>query len=152
MPSLTNAEKEKVRYHLGYVEGGPSSSRTILEYRMSNLRSHQHRQFIQDDIRECDYALERMRLDAQETGIASNTVTVGDLNRTTTVSTAESRKKRQQAYVEAGKTLAFHLGVEYLLAQQGQWQYTLDDVRTAPIDGPADTTIEGKIRASRRYL
>ena len=152
MPRLTNSEKEKVRFHLGYVEGGPSSSRSILEYRMDNLRSHQHRNFIQADISECDYALGRLRLDAQETGIASNTVTIGDLNRTTTVSTAESRKRRQQAYMEACNLLAVHLNVELLLGKKDQWQYTLDNVRSIPYDGPADTIIEGKIRASRRYL
>lgn len=152
MTRLTDAEKEKVRFHLGYVEGGPHSSRTVLEYRMNNLRSHQHRQLIQQDIKRCDYALARIGLDSQSTAVTQATITVGDLDRSTTTYGAESMKRRQKAYYEACSLLAQHLGVELLLGHSQQWQYTLEEVRTATPPGPADTIIESKIRANRRYL
>jgi hypothetical protein len=149
---LNEVEKEKVRFHLGYVEGGPSSSRTVLEYRMNNLRSHQHRQLIQQDIARCDYALERLGLDDQATSVTSSTITVGDLDRSTTVYGSEPRKRRQKAYHEACALMAMHLGVEVLLGDSYQWQYTLEEIKLPPPPGPADTIIESKIRSSRRYI
>lgn len=149
---LNETEKEKIRFHLGYVEGGPLSSRTVLEYRMNNVRSHLHHQLIQRGINRCDYALERLGLDDQNTAVTSSTVTIGDLDRNTTVYAAEPMRRRQKAYFEACGLLAQHLGVELLLGQHNQWQYTLEEVRTPPPPGPADTAIEGKVRANRRYL
>lgn len=148
---LSEEEKESVRYHLGYVEGGPDSSRSVLEYRMNNLRSHRHRQFIQKDIAECDYTLDKMRLDSQGSGLSSSTITEGDLTRSTIVQSAESMKRRQKAYYEACQILAQHLGVELLL-MGGQWQYTLEQVKTPPPPGPSDTISESKVRASRRRV
>lgn len=149
---LSDTEKEKVRFHLGYVEGGPSSSRGVLEYRMENLRSHLHRQLLQDDITRCDYALARLGLDDQQTQVTGATITVGDLDRSTTQYSSEPMKRRQRAYQEACNLLAMHLGVELLLGGQYQYQYTLENLRTPLITGPSDTIIEGKIPASRRYL
>lgn len=152
MVRLSDTEKESVRFHLGYVEGGPSSSRTVLEYRIDNLRSHQHRQLLLQDINRCDYALEKIGLDDQATAVSNATITIGDLDRSTTVYSSESMKRRQKAYHEACSLLAMHLGVELLLGDSYQWQYTLEEVKLPPPEGPADTTIEGKIAASRRYL
>lgn len=95
---LLENEKEKIRFHLGYVEGGPSSSRAVLEYRMNNVRSHLHHQLIRTDINRCDYALERLGLDDQNTAVTSSTVTLGDLDRNTTVYAAEPMRRRQKAY------------------------------------------------------
>jgi hypothetical protein len=61
-------------------------------------------------------------------------------------------KRRQKAYAESCGLLAMHLGVENLLVDNNQWQYTLENVRLQPPPGPSDTTIEGKIAASRRYI
>jgi hypothetical protein len=149
---LSQAEKERVRFHLGYVEGGPQSSRTVLEYRMDNLRSHQHRQLLQQDISRCDYALSRLGLDDQATAVTNSTITIGDLDRNTTVYASEPMKRRQKAYHEACGLLAMHLGVELLLSDDCQWQYTLEEVKVPPPPGPADTIIESKIRANRRYI
>lgn len=152
MVRLTEEEKESVRLHLGYVEGGPSSSRTVLEYRMNNLRNHQHRVFVQNDIAECNYCLRTMRLDAQGSGVTSSTITTGDLDRSTTNQNAESMKRRQKAYFESCSILAQHLGVELLLGQGYQWQYTLEEIKTPPPPGPADTINESKMRSHRRYI
>lgn len=149
---LSEKEKEQVRFHLGYVEGGPISSRTVLEYRMNNIRSHQHRQLIQQDIARCDYALAKVGLDDQATAVTSSTITIGDLDRNTTVYASESMKRRQRAYHDFCTLLAHHLGVELLLGGDHQWQYTLQEVKLPPPPGPADTTISGKIQMSRRYL
>lgn len=148
---LSDTEKEKVRFHLGYVEGGPSSSRTVLEFRMDNLRNHLHRQLVQDDITRCDYALSKLGLDDQSTQVTSATITVGDLDRSTTVYGSESMRRRQKAYYESCSLMSMHLGVELLLGEQ-QWQYTLEQVKLPPPPGPSDTIIEGKIAASRRYI
>lgn len=149
---LSDTEKEKVRFHLGYVEGGPSSSRSVLEYRLNNVRSHVHYQLIQADVARCDYALSKLGLDDQSTSVTSSTITIGDLDRNTTVYASEPMKKRQKAYYDSCALLAQHLGVEMLLGNDNQWQYTLEKVPVPPPPGPADTAIEGKIRASRRYL
>jgi hypothetical protein len=149
---LSDSEKESIRFHLGYVEGGPSSSRAVLEYRMDNLRSHQHRQLIQQDIARCDYALSKLGLDDQGTAVSSSTITIGDLDRNTTVYSSEPMRRREKAYLTACTLLAQHLGVELLLGESQQWQYTLEEVRTPPPPGPADTINESKVRASRRYL
>lgn len=149
---LSDTEKEKVRFHLGYVEGGPSSSRTVLEYRIENLRSHLHRQLIQEDISRCDYALGKLGLDDQATQVTNATITIGDLDRSTTVYGSESMKRRQRAYHEACSLLGMHLGVELLLGDSYQYQYTLEQIKLPPPPGPSDTTIDGKISMSRRYL
>lgn len=153
MVRLTDTEKESIRFHLGYVEGGPTSARTVLEFRMDNLRSHQHRVMVRADIQRCNYALARLGLDDQQTNVVSSTLTDGDITRSTVNYASEPMKRREKAYETACNILAIHLGVENLLAAGDRlWQYTLQETRLPKPPGPSDTVAIDRVTAKRRYV
>lgn len=111
MTALTPTDKMRARFHLAYSDAVPDGDRALLEDRMDHLDSPVWAGQIRARLDRCDRTLRETESDAQDTGLASRRVILGDVNRTDVEYRSLSQRDRDKAYLAETSGLALELGV-----------------------------------------
>lgn len=153
MPSLTEIDKSRVRYHLRYCAPNsiPAGDAGRLELQMQSLPDDYTVQRIQGHLDRCDRALERSEGD--DTYDRKQLVT-GDINRQTTTTTNKDWIQLWRAYLAETDHLAYLLNVpNYADPAQGygRWVRYGDVSVLASSIGVPDTCVGDRIYLSSNY-
>ncbi|PSB29893.1 hypothetical protein [Stenomitos frigidus] len=141
MSSLSDLDKSRARWHLGYNESVPTGDRTLMEIRMTKIADSFTVGKIRDRLDRCDRTEVETETDAQGSGIVTKRFLLGDVNRTDVNYQAESLQKRERAYMKELNALATSLGVRNWRDPELQDSRRLSETVTDPvIPAPVEIT------------
>jgi len=142
MSSLSDLDKSRVRYHLGYNESVPTGDRALLEHRMTRIADSFTVGKIVDKLLRCDRSLAETETDEQSSGISSKRILLGDVNRTDVLYTQEPLEKRIRAYKRDCDALARDLGVvNWNDPEMDGYRIYSDTITDPQIPAPVEITI-----------
>jgi hypothetical protein len=157
MVALSNLDKDRTRFHLGYGavgEGTPAGDVARLENAMNNILSDHLMRRVKEQLDRCDRTFEETETDRQDSGIDYRELITGDINRTVVRYKAERLRVRMENYNTETDRLADLLRVpNYNNPSSASWRFYVSDgayIRSIP--GPADTSIACRIELWKHYV
>lgn len=155
MPALSELDKSRTRFHLGYGAGTPAGDRARLEEGMNGLQDDYELNRVKEMLSRCDYAFEKTEQDA-EGRFESKELYVGDINRSIIRNANSNADLRLwwENYLRETDLLAWHPlwvpnyrreeNLRYRFARTGA-----EFIKAVP--GPADTCVSDRIQLSSDF-
>lgn len=153
MPALSELDKSRTRFHLGYGAGTPAGDRARLEEAMNGLADDYEVNRVRNMLDRCDRAYELT--EQNQTGrFETRELYVGDINRSIIKESNRDSKRWIENYLREVDALAFHpLWVpNYRREENLRYRFArigAEYIKAVP--GPADTCVSDRIQLNREF-
>ncbi|ABA24671.1 hypothetical protein Ava_D0006 [Trichormus variabilis ATCC 29413] len=154
MPALSELDKSRCRFHLGYGAGVPAGDRARLEEAMNLLQDDYEVQRIQQILERCDRAFEASELLGDSSRFNTKELYTGDINRAILRESARDSRVWWENYLKETDLLAAHPLWVPNYRQEANLRYRF--ARTGAefimaVPGVADTCTGDRISMSTNY-
>jgi hypothetical protein len=154
MPALSELDKSRTRFHLGYGAGTPAGDRARIEEAMNGLQDDYEVNRVREILERCDraFVLTEQNADGR---YQSKELYVGDINRSIIrEETNRTNRLWWENYLKETDLLAFHpLWVpNYRREENLRYRYArygAEFIKAVP--GPADSCVSDRIQLSREF-
>lgn len=155
MPSLSEIDKSRCRFHLGYGAGIPAGDRARLEEAMNLLQDNYEEERILQQLDRCDRAFEATELLGDTSRFDVRELYSGDINRSILRESARDSRVWWENYLKEVDLLAAHpLWVpNYRRDENLRYRFARTGAEfIMAVPGPADTCVSENIFFAANYV
>lgn len=154
MSALSELDKSRCRFHLGYGAGVPAGDRARLEEAMNLLQDDHELKRIKEILSRCDRAFEATELLGDTSRFDSKELYTGDINRSVLRETTRDSRAWWENYLKETDLLAAHPLWVPNYRQEGNLRYRFARIGAEfimAVPGPADTCVSDRLQLSSEY-
>jgi hypothetical protein len=154
MPTLSELDKSRCRFHLGFGAGVPAGDRARLEEAMNLLQDDYEVRRCQEILQRCDRAFEATEILGDSSRFDTKELYAGDINRTILRESARDSRTWWENYLKETDLLAAHpLWVpNYRREENLRYRFARTGAEfIMAVPGPADTCISDRLFFSSNF-